>query len=298
MTLFLSHASAAAAQQKTANSYAVIAGVPLWNQQHYVNGYRCADGTMVPSERINDDSCDCVHGGDEPGTAACAGLKQVFWCAADRRFIPSSRVQDGVPDCCDAADETGVSSPRRCPTDRDEIATFRAGAARRLERFGDASIDAALAGQCVEKTLVPFTYVLCFGNRVEQREGGERRALGDAQAFDAATRTWRHEGGDPCPGDVPRRATVEIECSTGRSDYEILSIEETSMCVYHIRVASPAGCDATREAALGPRLAGVDADGSPRLVDGWLLTRGERGEGMWYHVETAETSLVAPEGWL
>ena len=41
----------------------------------------------------------------------------------------------------------------------------------------------------------------------------------------------------------------------------------------------------------------VEADGSPRIVNGWLLTRGERGEGMWYHVGTAATQLFAPEGW-
>ena len=28
-----------------------------------------------------------------------------------------------------------------------------------------------------------------------------------------------------------------------------------------------------------------------------MLLRGERGEGMWYHVGTAATQLYAPEGW-
>ena len=69
------------------------------------------------------------------------------------------------------------------------------------------------------------------------------------------------------------------------------------MCVYHIRVASPAGCDETRREELGPRLEAVEDDGSPRVVNGWLLTRGERGEGMWYHVGTAATQLFVPEGW-
>ena len=68
---------------------------------------------------------------------------------------------------------------------------------------------------------MPFTYVLCFGSRAEQREGGERRSLGDARAFDAVSRTWRHEGGDACPGDVARSATVEIECSAGLCENQI-----------------------------------------------------------------------------
>jgi hypothetical protein len=121
-TLLLVHAIAATAKPRTADSYANITGVPLWGQQHYVNGYRCADGTIIPRARVNDDACDCVDGGDEPGTAACAGRQQFFWCAADRRFIPSSRVGDGVVDCCDGADEamrvappTGPRLMPRCP---------------------------------------------------------------------------------------------------------------------------------------------------------------------------------------
>ena len=46
---FLSHA---VAKPRTADSYANISGVPLWGQQHYVNGYRCADGTTVPRARV------------------------------------------------------------------------------------------------------------------------------------------------------------------------------------------------------------------------------------------------------
>ena len=111
----LLHAIAATAKPRTADSYANITGVPLWGQQHYVNGYRCADGTIIPRARVNDDACDCSDGGDEPGTAACAGRQQFFWCAADRRFIPSSRVGDGVVDCCDGADEAMRAAP---PTGR------------------------------------------------------------------------------------------------------------------------------------------------------------------------------------
>ena len=68
------------------------------------------------------------------------------------------------------------------------------------------------------------------------------------------------------------------------------------MCVYHIRVASPAGCDETRREELGPRLDAVEDDGSPRVVNGWLLTRGERGEGAWYHVGTAATRSLRRRG--
>ena len=54
-TLLLAHAIAATAKPRTADSYANITGVPLWGQQHYVNGYRCADGTIIPRARVNDD---------------------------------------------------------------------------------------------------------------------------------------------------------------------------------------------------------------------------------------------------
>ena len=104
--------ASATSSPRAADDYALVRGVPLWDQGRFLPRFACPrSGVEIAFERVNDDFCDCAFGGDEPGTAACAGREHAagFRCPGDGARVSASKVSDGVADCCDASDEKDMA---------------------------------------------------------------------------------------------------------------------------------------------------------------------------------------------
>ncbi|KAH6606129.1 kinase c substrate 80k-h [Trichoderma cornu-damae] len=160
-------------------SFTVVAagGVPRGVGPEFISHYQNEDvfscignpSITISLDRVNDDTCDCPDGSDEPGTAACAFIDPLspeqpligsasgttnttnslpgFWCTNKGHigaYIPFAYVNDGICDydvCCDGTDEgahvNGVKCENRCAEIGKE---YRRLAEERRENVEKASV--------------------------------------------------------------------------------------------------------------------------------------------------------------
>ncbi|KAJ7162638.1 glucosidase II beta subunit-like-domain-containing protein [Mycena crocata] len=101
--------------------------------------WACLDGSKeIPWDFVNDDTCDCPDGSDEPGTSACPN--STFYCRNEGHIgatIPSSRVNDGLcePQCCDGSDERPDVCKNACKEIGEEYRKKR-DAERKIQKTG------------------------------------------------------------------------------------------------------------------------------------------------------------------
>ena len=117
----------ALALPSTALAQSAVLGVPRAQWGSYAAGadgqFQCKDGmSSIPMSKLNDEYCDCADGSDEPGTSACAGAAQRFYCenlGFRPAYVRASVVNDGICDCCDASDEhaSGAGCQNTCVED-------------------------------------------------------------------------------------------------------------------------------------------------------------------------------------
>ncbi|KAF9268338.1 hypothetical protein L218DRAFT_954698 [Marasmius fiardii PR-910] len=117
------------------------------------SSWQCLDGSReIPWDFVNDDSCDCPDGSDEPGTSACANKNSSFYChnvGHIGAMIRSSRVNDGLcePECCDGSDEP----PGVCPNTCEEV-----GEAYRKKRNEEMKL--RKTGAKIRSTYITFAH--------------------------------------------------------------------------------------------------------------------------------------------
>ncbi|KAF4591350.1 hypothetical protein GQ602_001649 [Ophiocordyceps camponoti-floridani] len=163
--------------------------------------------------RINDNSCDCADGSDEPGTAACAFIDALspeqplgsgrstntsralpgFWCENKGHvggYVPFQYVNDGVCDyelCCDGSEEFGgrLACEDRCAEigreHRRKVEERMAGMKRALKKREAMVSEAARLRRQAESRLAQLTADV---ERLEARREEAKRKQAEVELAD------------------------------------------------------------------------------------------------------------------
>jgi len=185
---------------------------------------------------VNDGICDCCGGEDEyNGEVVCRDT------------------------CAEAAAEESLHEKERLEGSKArEAYVEQAKGLKGSEQLKDVdggpddAFLAAAAAPCVNFDDGDYKYEVCLFSKVTQKnlKSGESTKIGGKGEW--ATSLWEsgqqrkdytkliQGGGDQCfAASAPRKAEVLFECG---KDPQVLSIQETQVCVYTVKMKTPAAC--------------------------------------------------------
>jgi len=263
----------------------LLVGVRKDDRKRYLpdkeGNFTCLDGAMsVKFDKVNDNSCDCADGSDEPGTSACDFH---FYCEPEHRYIRSNVVNDGVCDCCDGSDEwrgfelsEENKLPKKGPNvhfapcfdicydyellkaaeldkikQGQELKPSYVEAAAHLDdvekmKFGKAGEYFILSQKCFTYRSPSYLYRLCPYSNATQDEGTDPEpvVLGTGGTLNFADpnvpKLLMPNGRAAGCPDGQSRLT-EVHFTCGVAD-EISYVQEPSTCIYRFDFTSPAAC--------------------------------------------------------
>lgn len=106
-------------------------------------------------------------------------------------------------------------------------------------------------GTCVRKTVEYWSYEVCFGNKAVQFHGAHSIDLGHySQTTKNHNQIYtRGSGCEALPHESfpPRTSTIVFLCTPQIEKFEIISVEEVSVCNYEFRISSSVFCDSEFE---------------------------------------------------
>lgn len=192
------------------------------------------------------------------------------------RVLSLSAVNDGICDCCGGEDEwnsevtcEGTCAAAAAEESAHEKERLEGSKAReayveqakglkdneKLKEVDGGPDDvwlAAAAAPCTNFNDGDYKYEVCLFTSIKQQntKSGENTKIGGKGAW--ATTLWESGaqrkdysklvmgGGDHCfAASAPRKAELLFECGT---QPEVLSVQETQVCVYTVKMKTPAAC--------------------------------------------------------
>eukprot|EP00163_Fabomonas_tropica_P030344 TRINITY_DN6806_c0_g1_i1.p1 TRINITY_DN6806_c0_g1~~TRINITY_DN6806_c0_g1_i1.p1 ORF type:complete len:244 (+),score=75.53 TRINITY_DN6806_c0_g1_i1:828-1559(+) len=143
------------------------------------------------------------------------------------------------PDAQSARENFDIQKPILDKLDR-EIEALR----KDIERdYGPDKVWGGVYGECFEKQIKEYTYKFCPLDKIEQ----SGTSLGNFQGYEENYTVMLFDNGASCWQGPNRNTRVTLTCG---SSNEIISVDEPSRCVYHMKATSPAVCNAEHIKAL------------------------------------------------